>query len=249
MPDSSAEVPKLNPEQLTKLDPTPSVSSKLHESSESDIVSVKQNAWEAKRNELEQITDGRGLEIDEGIKDSVVAFNMVGLNTTQSCEGHMASENWGLQTPWIDIAAPNKPDTQFVGEIETFQRLADKFGIPLEEFRSGADMEGYFEAQKESAKNGETPEFVAWRTETDRMSEKLEEFLHDFYKDRQVGQHQRLVADKFGSGETRIMAGGGFDMQWNLPGTEKASDETVLARKAEMAAFTDFLKDKYFSGE
>lgn len=46
------------------------------------------------------IGDGLGYPIDEGIKHVVVSFNLCGLKTSASCEGHL---NWGLPYPWIDL--------------------------------------------------------------------------------------------------------------------------------------------------
>src|SRR5579862_3856182 len=97
------------------------VEENLHSVVES-VAAEKQVAWEAKRREIDQLIDGLGLGIDEGIKETVVAFNMLGLNTSGSCEGHL---DHGLTTPWVDIEAPGRPETEFIGEMDVFQRTAD----------------------------------------------------------------------------------------------------------------------------
>lgn len=50
--------------------------------------------------EIESITDGLSLPIDDLIKPIVIALRLWGLPTSGSCQGHA---NWGLSYPWIDI--------------------------------------------------------------------------------------------------------------------------------------------------
>src|SRR5579864_6767791 len=125
----------------------------------------RQAAWEAKRREIDQITDALGLGIDEDIKETVVAFNMLGFNTSASCEGHL---DHGLSTPFIDIEAPGRPETEYVGEMEIFQRIADKYGISLKEIRRAMPLEAWREAYRESSHNKQTPEYLRFMEETNQ---------------------------------------------------------------------------------
>jgi hypothetical protein len=56
--------------------------------------------WNKQRELINQLCDGRQKTIDEGIKETVTALNVLGLVTKGSCEGH---DDWGLPFPWIDI--------------------------------------------------------------------------------------------------------------------------------------------------
>lgn len=49
---------------------------------------------------MDSIGDGLGMGIDEGIKDTVAAFQVNGISTTASCEGHATRHR---TSPWIDI--------------------------------------------------------------------------------------------------------------------------------------------------
>lgn len=49
---------------------------------------------------FKRVTDKLGKPIDDGIFDTVVALNLLGIVTTASCEGHIG---WGVPHPWIDI--------------------------------------------------------------------------------------------------------------------------------------------------
>jgi hypothetical protein len=56
--------------------------------------------WDETRERFSRITDNLGKRIDAGILETVVVFNMLGITTLQSCEGHMG---WGVPYPWISI--------------------------------------------------------------------------------------------------------------------------------------------------
>lgn len=47
-----------------------------------------------------EITDGLGMHVDEGIKKILVGLWSNELQTSGSCEGH---KNRGLPFPWVDI--------------------------------------------------------------------------------------------------------------------------------------------------
>ncbi len=46
-------------------------------------------SWEEAEALVRRITDGLGCSIDEGILEIVVALNLLGFPTCQSCEGHL----------------------------------------------------------------------------------------------------------------------------------------------------------------
>jgi hypothetical protein len=69
----------------------------------------KSKLWEEKAAAIERTIDGRGMRIDAGIKEGVIALNLLGVHTTASCEGHI---NWGTGGPYIDIEAKETQDMQ-----------------------------------------------------------------------------------------------------------------------------------------
>ncbi|MFQ5662180.1 MAG: hypothetical protein ACE5F2_02940 [Candidatus Paceibacteria bacterium] len=64
--------------------------------------SEKELAWEKKRKEIDEIIDIVGHKIDNGIKETVVAFDMNGLPTHNSCEGHI---DHGFPYPFVEVTA------------------------------------------------------------------------------------------------------------------------------------------------
>lgn len=208
----------------------------------------KHAAWDSKRREIDEIGDKLGRGIDEGVKETVVALNMLGFNTTGSCEGHFDRL---YLTPYIDFAAPDRPETTFIGETEVFQRVADKYHIPLEEFRRGQDQEGWWEAFSEAGKNGLTPEFARFTEETQNMEERFAPLLEEFNLGRSVPAWIQLNLYE-GGYYHRIASGGsnGYGLlseqfEQTLPIRDRAT--LLVQRQNEMTAFTGFLKNKYFA--
>jgi hypothetical protein len=57
-------------------------------------------AWESVESFVEELRDGCGKPVDQGIKKMVIALNLLGYTTVQSCEGHI---NSGLPYPWVAL--------------------------------------------------------------------------------------------------------------------------------------------------
>lgn len=58
--------------------------------------------WDVTAERFMKVTDKLGKKIDTGIFETVVALNVLGVPTLQSCEGHMG---WGVPYPWIALEA------------------------------------------------------------------------------------------------------------------------------------------------
>jgi hypothetical protein len=204
-------------------------------------------AWLNKlRKKVDKITDALGMPVDEGIKEAVIIFNAVGLYTSASCEGHL---DHGLPAPWIDVEAPNEPKERYVGENEIYRKVARKYNLKIEELRRGYNMDAWWEAIKEAEKSGETKEYKIWRKENQKLLKKAKKFLNEFYKNRKVDSDVKLKIDIFGNGSFRIHNGGKYYKLVNdLSRKEKREVKKMLEKfREEMNAFTEFLKNKYFS--
>jgi hypothetical protein len=69
----------------------------------------KGDNWKSVRARINEIIDENGDPVDEDIREVVAAFNVNGLTTTGSCEGHVkpGSESNG---PWIDVQTPESEE-------------------------------------------------------------------------------------------------------------------------------------------
>ena len=62
----------------------------------------KQARWDEMAVEVDKIVDPLDKHVDEGIKDTVIALQLLGFETDGSCEGHT---DHGVCSPWIDITS------------------------------------------------------------------------------------------------------------------------------------------------
>lgn len=220
---------------------------------ESDETPESQKKWDKVKDAIENSADSLGLEIDEGIKNPIIALNAFEINTDQSCEGHLDS---GKSAPWIRIEAPNEPEERFINQNETFKKVAEKYNMPLEEAKRMFNPDAYWEAMKISAANGETKDYQKWREESGKLLYVTKDILNDFYKNRQVSEDIKIKidtesADDMAEGSFVIFNGGEDYRDINdvqLSEEERKSLEQRLSEyREEMQAFAEFLKNKFFS--
>lgn len=72
---------------------------------------TQEEKWNSLYEEINQLTDGLGWPVDEGIKECVTALQAYQFPTTASCEGHIEG-NHGSPHPWINISVPKPLDWQ-----------------------------------------------------------------------------------------------------------------------------------------
>jgi len=209
----------------------------------------KTKAWLDRLEEIEHIRDALGFPIDLTIREAIVGLNISGIPTSASCEGH---SDRGRGAPWIKVEAPNRPEERFVGESNIVEMIAAKYHTSVENVRTGRDHEAWKEATHLAADNGETDEYRTWRKENDVLQEKLSTFLEEFYQGRTAvpATHLELTHDAEG---TWRVHNGGDDYKRNSR-TLDDNERHLLAERLkryqmEMMAFTEFLKDKYYSSQ
>lgn len=214
---------------------------------------VAQEKWDKVKDEIENTADAESHGIDEGIKDAVIALNAFDINTGQSCEGHLDN---GMSAPWVRVEAPNEPNNRFIGQNEAFEKVAEKYDMPVEETKRMFNMDAYWEAFHECEKNGETEEYQKWREESEKLLYITKDILDDFYKNRQVPNNVKIKVDAEGLED---MAEGSFEIfnggedYRNINGEELSDEEKeslgirLNGYRKEMLAFAEFIKEKFFS--
>lgn len=152
--------------------------------------------------------------------------------------------------PWAAIIAPNIPETDnlFIDQAKVYQRIADKYGIPVEKLKTSDGVTNATnvaiekEARAEAAKNGRTPEFQAWVDETKKQGQQVQVLLNEFYVGRDAQEDVKLNVSEDGE---ILTAGPENSKPANL--TPEEAQTLLLTRRAEMMAFTEFLKSRYFA--
>ena len=225
----------------------------VEDKTETGEIDSRHETWNRVKGEMKHAVDGLGCGIDDGILDPVVALNVFKINTVQSCEGHVG---WGVSSPWIRFAAPNEPDTRFVGQNEIFEKIASKYKMPVEETKRMSNMDAFWEAYGECEKNAETEDFIKWRLESVKILPLIKAILDDFYSNREVPDNIKI---KVSAESLEDMTGGFFEISNGSEDNRiingiKLSDEEkevlnkrLIKYREEMMVFANFLKDKFFS--
>lgn len=245
--------------------PAPGSEKKAH-SVNTTIREERERQWCAKEKEIEVLTDGLGMGLDKGVKDTVVALQLNGFNTSQSCEGHIGR---GCGSPWVDIEAPGAPGCLFgakgnslyimhrwKGQEESYRRVAEKHGIRVEELldrkNHRKNEELLREAESDLYKNGETEEFIEWRLKNMEIRKAMDSILDTYNQTRNVPEDKKIQYYRFGENDTfRIHIGAEKDLfcNWN---TMNESDKRALrvrlaGYRKSMHEFTQYLKECFMT--
>jgi hypothetical protein len=200
-----------------------------------------------KRIEIDKIVDAVGRGIDDEIKDTIIALNVAGIPSKSSCQGHYGEDEGGMGAPWVEISAENEPEERFNNQAAIFQRIAEKYKIPLEELKRSFDPNAYWEAMKESSQQGETAEYQEWDKKNKELFKKAQNLLDEFYKDRQVDDNLKLQLEEWAGG-FRVHNGGDDyrDLEENVSEEAKETHKKRLELyQGEMKNFANFLVRKF----
>ncbi|GCE50644.1 hypothetical protein EI42_06402 [Thermosporothrix hazakensis] len=205
-----------------------------------------QGNWNALVAKFSRVTDRLGRGIDPGIFETVVVFNGLGLRTVSSCEGHLDDDR-GLLFPCIDIDAPEVDSVlqemkRLEGEVapveqkikEMKSKNADRCTIEAE----FVTIDPIYHTMRELREQA--------RRLQARQREKLIHYLTLFYEGRSVPMDRRLILTvKTMLGRTRLGSQAMEDFYVTAP--YEIQKQKLKEAQQEMQAFTQFLKQIYFS--
>ncbi len=153
----------------------------------------KQQRWQEKLSEL-CIPDEYGYVIEEGIRETVAAAQLLGINTRQSCEGNAAPY------PWIEFGAV-EPKNIYEGEQEVKGEIMGELGITASEIDPSSpeydrakqvDVEEPARERLSISDTPFTPEYAEWSRQTLEDTEKLQGLIKDFYDERPAEDGSRV---------------------------------------------------------
>jgi len=240
------------------------------DTADAEIRKQRESQWLAKQKEVDGLADGLGKGLDGKIKDTVIALQVNGFNTRQSCEGHI---DWGCGAPWVDVQAPGEPEPlfgakgnsipitlQYNGQEESFQQVAAKNGITVEEmldrknYRENPDKyQGMItEARLNAYKNGETAEYMAWRQRSKALCKSMEALTTIYNQTKNVPESGRIKFFPFGDDTFRIFTGSKQDLDRRDWSSRSDSDKQALGERlvhyrGAMNEFAQFLKDSFMA--
>ncbi len=193
--------------------------------------------WQVMKDRIDHIVDKLGRGIDEGIKEPVIALNLLGVNTGGSCEGHMPTPKHNSPYPYIDIEAKETKELKALGtkREEALQLARAKLEAKAPEELVTQLFNNYHELD------------LAIRKMHLIETRKVIELLKEFYAIRQVPFERRLIAKIEGAGNCKIKPQAG-DLQ-DLEGLAEEKQEKLQEYQEEIRTFSSFLKAKYFAEE
>lgn len=222
----------------------------------------KLNSWNKKRLQVDAIVDAVGTSIDEGIKDTVVALQVSGVQTTSSHEGKL----YRYPIPYVDIesyeAAALLDD--YSSECEQLispeeRDLRNERSTLLKQWRSIDDpadpeyiaINDHLEEIVDKLNtfpdvSSETSEKIKEQLlKTNRVVEdKINQLLESFYANRIKNEECELVLKPMGIfGAMRLLPKSYKQQEGEL--NERVAAERLKRYQTEMRAFTDYLKQQY----
>ena len=173
--------------------------------------------------------DKLGTLIDPGIFETVVALNLLGLHTFQSCEGHL---DHGCPYPWVTIINVERSRTfnrMWLSVCELEEQAKASRTVTAYDYYLSAEIQLHALLAK-------------WEAE-DLVFGQITELLDAFYTEQEMQTNPaRLLVKRLHPGTYRIEPGFSLVIK-ELPDDLKA---TYLARgQAEMQAFTSYLKRQW----
>ncbi len=210
---------------------------------------AKEKHLEEIRSGLEKVTDAVGKPIDEGIKETIAVFNAIELPTYQPCEGHENTAE-GRPYPWVAIADGSEPEERYIGEREAFEKAAQDYNVSLDDLvKKFEPNDVWNKVMDEVMPRGETLEYREWTEKNQAFYEYAGKLLDKFYKEHTVDADMQLIRVLGAGNEFEVHSEQPIDFD-ELSEAEKQNVIAKLpARQKEMADFTEFLKNYYFSDE
>ena len=212
----------------------------------------KQEKWDETLKSLENTTDRMGKPIDNGIKETVIAFMANDFPTQSSCEGHVEKRS-GKRikiSPYIDVGV-EEPKSRFIGEGQIREEIASKHGVDAQDLERNEGARNDFWEYISANNPQETSEYIAAREANQKMEQEVRSLLDDFYgetpsENRKVRIPKTLTDD--GSFRVTTTPENGRKDEIGLFQIRGAKKEL----RQEQSDFSDcakFMKDRYFGGE
>lgn len=137
--------------------------------------------WYRKLRELDSITDKEGVPIDNEIKETVAALNLLGIPTSKSCAGHIKGR---LRYPFILGWAEGRPQERFAGDFQIRYNIAKKYHLDVNDIELNPEVAREYYNIIRRLKLTETKEYKKWKNKNKLLRHKLRNLLKEFYSHR-----------------------------------------------------------------
>lgn len=229
---------------------------KPHLESPIDPIEEKMKIWDEKMDQMLK-PDVYGYVLDEKIRETVVALNLLGINTTQSDQGNHS------HSPWIQFEAPI-PKNYYQGEADLRYKVLDEKKVSPEvmdenskHFNRSTQVDILVASRDEIMKSGGkyTPELLKYFEDTQKMVEKAQSLIDEYYSIEKNLQNEgtkvevsyRYDDPKYPAYLHRLPF-----LQVSVSEHSKSEEERkiiVAQTQEELLRFTEYLKKKFFENE
>jgi hypothetical protein len=188
--------------------------------------------WRSMTEFMGKIGDRQGTGVDKGIVEPIVGFNLLGMKTSQSCEGHL---DHGSAAPWINFGAEVTDEAAVkYEEIHKIWEEIDKKGGVI---ASEDEVRDLHERRHKLVEELERPNLAVVKQAIG--------LLEEFYQDRKVPVDRQLIVSTYGDGSGRLQPQGADVQKIESP---EVRAQKLAEYREEVGAFSAFLKDKYLQG-
>ncbi|MBA2682436.1 MAG: hypothetical protein H0U76_29090 [Ktedonobacteraceae bacterium] len=191
----------------------------------------KEQVWNQTYERFSHVTDRLHMPIDSGILETVVAFNVLNMQTTGSCEGHL---DHGTYAPYIHfnsnwLREDNNRASEKLSEARKQRELKQLSADEVEHlFEEGRQLRG--EVRRKHIQS-----FLP-----------LLRYLTAFYAERLVPYDRRLILMD-GQGILSTLESQGA--QFQVGTSPEHRQQKLVEYQQEMFVFGNFLKQRYFEEE
>jgi hypothetical protein len=199
---------------------------------------TKEERWDNMTTLVASWTDGLGLPIDDGIKDTVIAVNLLDIPTTGSCEGHL---HWGTNSPWVELDLSTSQE--LIEELEANKQLIETARLTLQEQHPDLSWDELYQMPVIEPLHKLFRErykiIVKIEAETLARVTPLLNSLAAFYETHSCSYDCKLTLVWYGSTWCRLESEGA---RWQNTKPDQERAEKLATYQQEMNAFTQFLK-------
>jgi hypothetical protein len=208
----------------------------------------KETIWHKTLEGLAGVGDRLGYRIDEGIKETVVAFKVNGFPTYGSCEGHI-EKRFGKQIklrPYIDIGF-EEPKLRYVDEQIIREKIASESNIPIESIDEDESARRAFWDYIDNHDVAETPEYMALRAKNEHLQKSVADLLQSFYKNSGTPEDLKLVIERIGPAGHFRVTNAKEDPDEVMDKDLEKFEKQLSMEQEEMQRFTLLFKNRFFS--
>ncbi len=205
----------------------------------------KKQRWLEMEKEVSSWGDALGMSIDPGIKNAVIALNLLSLKTSASCEGHI---DRGLAYPWVDFNTENKQIQELNKKVEIINQSMDE---KESEIRNKYPHLSHGEALRQE----ESEVLNAIYKERRELNQKIEvtsrsqlislkQLLDNFYRRRPSAPDRMIIIHELNPTFLRMYSIGG---DWQIVRNNAERTKKLREYQEEMKQFADYLRNYFFS--